>query len=141
MLVDPLELKLIAIDGRFSELGFKGRGIILPIVCTNFEKKSQTKGMINLRGHKHIRYLNVQDAPFFNDNCMSRLHYIDNSLEYLDLSGTDVTIYGLSYLRLLRNLKWLNLANLLKQHDMEKYSAFIAEVVPPNCQVIYNEGK
>jgi len=119
MLVDPLELKLIAIDGRFSELGFKG--------------------MINLRGHKHIRYLNVQDAPFFNDHCMSRLHYIDNSLEYLDLSGTDVTIYGLSYLRLLRNLKWLNLANMLKQHDMENYAAFIAEVVPPNCQVIYNE--
>ena len=30
MIVDPLELKLIAIDGRFSELGFKGRGIIYP---------------------------------------------------------------------------------------------------------------
>ena len=118
---DPIELKVLAIDGRFSELGYKG--------------------MVNLRGHKHVRYLNLSHAPFFNDHAMARLHYIDNSLEYLDISGTDVTLGGLSYLRLLRNLKWINLSNMSKQSDMETYSAFIAEVLPPNCQVVYNEGK
>jgi len=116
---DPLELKLLAIDGRFSELGYKG--------------------MVNFRGHKHVRYLNVSHAPFFNDHAMARLHYIDNSLEYLDISGTDVTLGGLSYLRLLRNLKWVNLSSMPKQSDMETYSAFIAEVLPPSCQVVFNE--
>ena len=45
------------------------------------------------------------------------------------------------YLRILQKLKWLNLSNLDNQPDIENYAAFISEVLPPDCQVIYSEGK
>ena len=71
---------------------------------------------------------------------MSRLHLLESGLEYLDLSGTNVTIKGLGYLRMLPNLKWLNLANLDKQADIEQYAGFIQEILPPHCYVNYSEG-
>ena len=65
---------------------------------------------------------------------------LDSSLEYLDLSGTSVSIQGLGYLRLLPKLKWINLANLDGQNDIEDFAGFIQEILPPNCYVNYSEG-
>ena len=65
---------------------------------------------------------------------------LDSSLEYLDLSGTSVSIQGLGYLRLLPKLKWINLANLDGQKDIEDFAGFIQEILPPNCYVNYSEG-
>ena len=75
-----------------------------------------------------------------DDHCLTKLHWVDESLEYLDLSGTNITLNGLGYLRILSKLKWLNLSNLDNQPDIENYAAFISEVLPLDCQVIYSEG-
>ena len=70
---------------------------------------------------------------------MTRLHMVGETLEYLDLSGSSINIKGLGYLRLLPNLKWVNLSNLPDQPDIEKYLAYIKEILPANCEVIVNE--
>jgi len=116
---DPLELEVFGIDGRMSMLGYYG--------------------LDQLRLFKTCRYLNLANNLNIDDHCLTKLHWIDESLEYLDLSGTNVTLKGLGYLRILQNLKWLNLSNLDNQPDIENYAAFISEVLPPDCQVIYSE--
>ena len=42
---------------------------------------------------------------------------------------------------MLVNLKWLNLSNLDRQPDIEKYAGFIAEILPKNCHVVYSDGR
>lgn len=61
---------------------------------------------------------------------------VGETLEYLDLSGSSVNVKGLGYLRLLPNLKWINLSNLPDQEDIERYLPYIQEIVPPGCVVI-----
>ena len=44
---------------------------------------------------KKVRYLNLANNINIDDHCLTKLHFIDESLEYLDLSGTNVTLNGL----------------------------------------------
>ena len=44
---------------------------------------------------RKIRYLNLANNINIDDHCLTKLHFIDDSLEYLDLSGTNVTLNGL----------------------------------------------
>jgi len=115
---DPRELKITAIDARFSNLGYEG--------------------LQNLRVCKELKYLNCSYAPKFDNHCMTRLHMVSETLEYLDLSGSSVSIKGLGYLRLLENLKWLNLSDLPEEPEIEKYLPYIQEILPPDCVVIVN---
>jgi len=118
-LQDTKELEVIGIDGRMSKLGYYG--------------------LDQLRLFKTVRYINLSNNINIDDHCLTKLHWVDESIEYLDLSGTNITLNGLGYLRILSKLKWLNLSNLDNQPDIENYAAFISEVLPPDCQVIYSE--
>ena len=44
---------------------------------------------------KTCRYLNLANNINIDDHCLTKLHGIDESLEYLDLSGTNITLNGL----------------------------------------------
>ena len=48
-----------------------------------------------VRLFKKVRYLNLANNINIDDHCLTKLHFIDESLEYLDLSGTNVTLNGL----------------------------------------------
>ena len=49
----------------------------------------------SFRLFKTCRYLNLANNLNIDDHCLTKLHWIDESLEYLDLSGTNVTLKGL----------------------------------------------
>lgn len=113
---DPREINITGIDARYSLLGYEG--------------------LEQLRSCKNLKYLNASYARIFDNHCLTRLHMVGETLEYLDLSGSSVNVKGLGYLRLLPNLKWINLSNLPEQEDIERYLPYIQEIVPPGCVVI-----
>lgn len=70
---------------------------------------------------------------------MTRLHKVSETLEYLDLAGSSITVKGLGYLRLMTNLKWINLSDLPNEPDIKKYLPFIKEILPADCTIIMSE--
>ena len=70
---------------------------------------------------------------------MTRLHKVSETLEYLDLTGSSITVKGLGYLRLMTNLKWINLSDLPNEPHIEKYLPYIKEILPPDCAIITKE--
>ena len=70
---------------------------------------------------------------------ITRLHKVSETLEYLDLAGSSITVKGLGYLRLMTNLKWINLSDLPNEPDIKKYLPFIKEILPSDCTIITSE--
>jgi|ERR1712130_107959 len=118
--IDPRDLKITALDARFSQLGYEG--------------------LENLKACKELKYLNASYARRFDNHCLTKLHIMGETLEYLDLSGSSVNVKGMGYLRLLPKLKWINLSDLPEQPDIEKFLPYIQEILPPGCTIVVNEG-
>ncbi|XP_039258599.2 uncharacterized protein LOC120335179 [Styela clava] len=97
------------------------------------------RGLRFLEKSQFVRYVNVGDAKYFDDTCMSTLHPTADSLEFLDVSGTAVTEKGLSYLRMFPKLKYLNLSRLHKAKDLDQLLPFLFEILPENCAIIADD--
>ena len=86
-----------------------------------------------------VKYLNVADSPTFDNYCMTKLHVVAHSLEYLDISGTSVTPEAFTYLRLFSRLRWLNISRLPNPNLVESLLSYIREILPKDCVIVYND--
>ena len=84
-----------------------------------------------------VKYLNVGECTDFDNLCMTRLHPLADTLEYLDISGTNVTAYGLAYLRMFPRLKWINLSRL--NSSVKQVLPYLLEILPQNCVVVTDD--
>lgn len=96
-------------------------------------------GLKYLSGTKHIRYINAGDAKCFDDQSMACLHSLADSLEFLDISGTNVSEKGFGYLRLFSKLRFLNISRLKNGGNMERLMPYLLEVLPDSCCIITND--
>jgi len=95
-------------------------------------------GLEKFDGCKNVRYLNLEGCRFIDDWAMSKLHIFQDSLEYLDLSQTRITLKGFNYVHLLKNLKYLNLSNMidLSDSEIEEIIPLLRQVLPPDCSIV-----
>jgi len=84
-----------------------------------------------------VKYLSVGDCKDFDNLCMSRLHPLADTLEYLDVSGTNITAQGLSYLRMFPRLKWLNLSRV--DPSVKQVLPYLLEILPLDCVVVTDD--
>ncbi|BFZ11577.1 hypothetical protein BsWGS_14616 [Bradybaena similaris] len=67
----------------------------------------------NLEKLSHLRFLKFDSCPYFDDWCLSRLHRLSHSLEFLEIHNCPgITDNGLSALYCLPKLKSLRLSHL-----------------------------
>uniref|UniRef100_H2Z6Z2 Uncharacterized protein n=1 Tax=Ciona savignyi TaxID=51511 RepID=H2Z6Z2_CIOSA len=88
----------------------------------------------------YVRYLNVADCPHFTNECMTRLHPLADTLEYLDVSGTQISPESFSYLRVFPRLRWLNLSRLQNPDKLTALLPYLYEILPPECVVVLNDN-
>lgn len=95
-------------------------------------------GLDRCNGLNHIAYLNLEGCRFIDDEAMTKLHYFSESLEYLDLSNTRITMKGFNFIHLLKNLKWLNLSNMIdiSDEEVEDLIPLLRAVLPPHCTIV-----
>ncbi|XP_002130325.2 uncharacterized protein LOC100179784 [Ciona intestinalis] len=96
-------------------------------------------GLQHLNRLGYVRYLNVGDCEHFTNECMARLHPLADTLQYLDVSGTQVSPEGLTFLRIFPHLKWINLSRLKNPDKLEALLPFLYEILPPECVVVLND--
>ena len=98
-------------------------------------------GMSKFQNVGYVRYLNFADCQLFNNLCMTKLHPVADTLEFLDISGTKVTPEGLSYLRIFPRLKWLNISRLSNPERMRKLLPYLLEILPDGCVVLVDDER
>jgi len=113
------QIKIDALDFRNSALNYTGTRLFKDLA--------------------YLKYLNVGDCKEFDNLCMTRVNYLCETLEYLDISGTKVDSEGLTYLRLFPKLKWLNLSRL--NEDIKENLPYILEILPENCVVVLDDNR
>jgi len=86
-----------------------------------------------------LKYLNVADSPTFDNYCMTKLHAVAHSLEYLDISGTSVTPEAFTYFRLFSRLRWLNISRLSNFNKVESILPYLREILPRDCVIVCND--
>ena len=144
-------LQILQLHGAFK-LVTDDRWIDDPRILRTPEKKDCTvegvdlrNSIINFEGMSgfdnvgYIKYLNLSDSKLFDNRCMSKLHSISHSLEYLDISGTAITAGGFGYLRLFSKLRWLNVSRLKNKEQIENLLPFLKEILPHDCVVVCND--
>ncbi|XP_051900248.1 distal membrane-arm assembly complex protein 2 [Pristis pectinata] len=100
-------------------------------------------GLENLVCLKELKYLSLNNCPYIDDWCLSRLHVFGDSLEELGLAGCPrVTERGLASLHHLKNLKRLDLSDL-PSVDNRGLVRILLEESLPQCMVVgieYEDG-
>ena len=95
-------------------------------------------GLSRMDGLRHLAYLNLEGCRFIDDEAMTKMHYFSETLEYLDLSNTRITMRGFNFIHLLKNLRWLNLSNMIDISDEEikDLIPLLRAVLPPDCTIV-----
>ncbi|KAH8256126.1 hypothetical protein KR026_008709 [Drosophila bipectinata] len=94
------------------------------------------EGLENIRSLGSLKFLSFHNVKTFDDWCLDRISGGGYpNLEVLDLSGTDITINGLSCLYRLPHLKLLILDDPKATLEMELASAMLEEAIP-NLKIV-----
>lgn len=89
------------------------------------------EGLENLRRMKHLRFLSFKNVKGFDDWCMDRISGAEfESLEELNLSGTEVTQRGLQALYRIPSLKKLILDDPYRDSEWALTIAMLQEIMP-----------
>ncbi|XP_062917336.1 distal membrane-arm assembly complex protein 2 isoform X1 [Mobula hypostoma] len=100
-------------------------------------------GLENLVGLKELKHLHLNNCPYIDDWCLSRLHVFGESLEELGLAGCPrITERGLASLHHLKNLKRLDLSDLPFVNNRGLVRILLEESLP-QCVIVgieYEDG-
>lgn len=95
------------------------------------------EGLENLRRLKNLKFLSFHNVITFDDWCLDRVSGSEfNSLEILDLSGTNITERGLGSLYRIPSLKLLILDDPKKDKSYELTCAMLEEIIP-NLKIVH----
>ncbi|XP_071477314.1 ATP synthase subunit s, mitochondrial-like [Diadema antillarum] len=94
-------------------------------------------GFEHFKGIDHLRYLKLHHCTYLQDTCVSKLIYLKDCLEELQISSCgDVTDKGLTNLIHLHKLKMLFLCDLPAVKDMDGVLGILGPALP-QCEIRY----
>eukprot|EP00057_Strongylocentrotus_purpuratus_P035257 XP_798324.3 PREDICTED: ATP synthase subunit s, mitochondrial [Strongylocentrotus purpuratus] len=94
-------------------------------------------GFEHFQGVEHLLYVKLHHCTYLQDMCVSKLVYLKDSLEELQISSCgDVTDKGLATLHHLHKLEKLFLCDLPAVKDMEGVIHILGSALP-NCEIRY----
>lgn len=122
-------------DGNYSLPDKYVHGMFVESIdCENME--IYYEGMENLRRLKHLRFLSYKNVKNFDDWSLDRLSGSEyESLEVLDLSGTEITYRGLQALYRVPSLKKLILHDPYRSLEWKLTLAMLQDIMP-NLEIV-----
>ncbi|EEB17297.1 ATP synthase subunit S, putative [Pediculus humanus corporis] len=94
-------------------------------------------GFEHLKNCEHIKKIRLIACHFLNDQCLNKLSYVKNSLEFLEIrSSFLVHNKGILSLSQLNNLKTLILADLPEVEKKGECEAALKKALT-NCKIVF----
>lgn len=136
--VGEKEWKTMNEDGDYEVPDKYVHGLFIEAIdCENME--IYYEGLENLRRLKSLRFISFKNVKSFDDWCVDRISGSEfESLEVLDLSGTQVTERGIAALYRVPSLKKLILDKPKRSIEWKLTLAMLQDIIP-GLEIVENQ--